>query len=187
MKYICHSGGCPGSDMIWENESAKYGIETIAYSFWNHKQESKNQKILSPKELEEGFSHVLVANNSLKRNAGGIMYPYIKNLLSRNWHQVKNSESVFAIGKFLTKEIVAGGTGWAVQMSIDNKKDVFLFDQKHVNWNKFNYVTMVFDVIDYIPKLTENFAGIGTREIDENGINAIKEILKYNFNNASIM
>jgi len=33
---ICHSGGCPGADMEWEREGEKYGVKTIAYSFYNH-------------------------------------------------------------------------------------------------------------------------------------------------------
>jgi hypothetical protein len=32
-----------------------------------------------------------------------------------------------------------------------------------------------------IPKLTENFAGIGTREINQYGIDAIRQIYKKNF------
>ena len=66
-------------------------------------------------------------------------------------------------------------------MTIDNKKPVFVFDQINDKWNKYNYVLGEFEVIDYIPKLTEHFAGIGTREINENGIKAIETILETNF------
>jgi hypothetical protein len=180
MKAICHSGGCPGSDMIWENESTKYGIKTNAYSFYNHVNESKNPIILSQKELAEGFEHVRIADRTLKKGADAIIYPYIKNLLARNWFQVKNAESVFAIGKFEdgTFSRVAGGTGWAIQMAIDSKKEIFFFDQIGKKWNKYNYEMERFEQIDYVPKLTENFAGIGTRNINESGIKAIQEVLK---------
>jgi len=63
--YICHSGGCSGSDMVWENEGNKYGVFTIAYSFYNHKQEGWNRKILSGEELKEGFEHVKIASVGL--------------------------------------------------------------------------------------------------------------------------
>ena len=181
MSYICHSGGCPGSDMEWENEGIKYGVKTIAYSFYRHVQESKNQKILKAEELNEGFEAVKIANKTLKRNPER-QYQYVQNLLSRNWFQVKNSDAIFAIGRKFTsyRKIVDGGTGWAVQMAIDNKKPVFVFDQKTKSWYTFNYVNNEFDVIDYIPKLTENFAGVGTREISEDGKNAIKEIFEKN-------
>lgn len=178
--FVCHSGGCPGSDMTWETEGSYYGVNTISYSFYNHVQKGKNQKILTVEELNEGFEHVRIASNGLKRSPN-ISYPYVRNLLCRNWYQVKNAEAVFAVGKFIDNKRVSGGTGWAVQMSIDNNKPTFVFDQENNKWNKFNYVLGEFEVIDYIPKLTENFAGVGTREINENGINAIKIILKENF------
>jgi len=181
--YTCHSGGCAGSDMMWENEGAKYGVKTVAYSFYNHVQDSENQKVLTLKELAEGYAAVLVADKTLKRYVSRIMYPYVKNLLSRNWFQVKNSDAIFAIGMFANKKrtLVKGGTGWAVQMSIDNKKDIYLFDQESVSWHQYNYQTGAFEKLYIIPKLTENFAGIGTRKLSDAGIIAIKEIYKQNF------
>jgi len=180
MNYICHSGGCPGSDMFWEDEGNKYGVTTIAYSFYGHTQKGKNRKILERPELDEGFEHVKIASMGIGRNPNP-RWPYVKNLISRNWFQVKNAESVFAIGKFINKKIVSGGTGWAVQMGVDNKKPVFFFDQPTNTWNKFNYEKGEFEVIDYIPKLTENFTGVGTRELEESGMNAIKKIYETNF------
>jgi len=180
MNYICHSGGCQGSDMFWENEGAKYGVKTIAYSFYNHKQDSKNPKVLTVDELNEGFEHVMYANKSLKQYPQG-QPQYIKNLLSRNWFQVKNSDAVFAVGKFKTKKIVDGGTGWAIQMSLDSNKPTFFFNQPTNCWNVYAYDGQEFRVMYEIPKLTENLAGIGTRELNDNGKNAIIEIYKHNF------
>lgn len=180
MNYICHSGGCLGSDMEWENECLKYGIKTIAYSFYNHSQQGRNQKILTVDELNEGFENVKIASKGLKKSPN-ISYPYVRNLLCRNWYQVKNSDAIFAIGKFKDNKRVDGGTGWAVQMAIDNNKLVFVFDQNNNKWNKFCYDLTEFKIIDYIPRLTENFAGIGTRDINENGKNAIKIILSSMF------
>jgi hypothetical protein len=181
MKYTCHSGGCPGSDMAWELVGKEYGVKTIAYSFDDHIQYGENQKILNIDELGEGWLHVVCANEKMKRRPDK-QSQYVKFLLCRNWFQVKNSESVFAIGMFIDNKRVKGGTGWAVQMAIDNKKPVYVFDQVNKKWNTFNYETEVFDVIDYILKLTENFAGIGTREITNDGLEAIHTIFKKNFN-----
>lgn len=184
-KYTCHSGGCAGADMFWENEGFKYGVKTIAYSFYNHKQDSKNQKILTVDELNEGFLHVMIANKILKRYPQG-QPRYIQNLLARNWYQVLNSEAVFAIGKFKTKTIIDGGTGWAVQMSIDNNKPVFFFDQPtncwyRYLWDNHLYGVYTFEPVIESPKLSENFAGIGTRELTDNGKKAIIEVYKHTF------
>lgn len=186
MKYINHSGGCPGSDMTWENEGYNYGIETIAYSFPNHSQKSRNPKILSVKELEEGFQHAEIANKTLKRNLYSLRSTYVRNLISRNWFQVKNSDAIYAIGTFVNDQhtLVNGGTGWAVQMAIDSLKPVFLFEQNVGNWFTYvhGYTQNAFTQLSKIPTLTSNFAGIGTREINQAGTEAIKEILKANIN-----
>lgn len=181
--YICHSGGCPGADMFWEKVGDKYGVKTIAYSFYGHVQEGKNRKILTNEELNEGFEAVKIASISIKRPPNP-QSTYVKNLICRNWFQVKNSESVFAIGKFLgvDKKLVSGGTGWAVQMAIDNHKPTFVFDQPTNMWNEYDYNTNRFEIMfDEIPILTKTFAGIGTRELDENGKNAIRKIYETNF------
>ena len=181
MSYICHSGGCPGADMTWEKEGLKFGVHTIAYSFWNHKQEGKNQKILSGLELKEGFEAVMRANQTLKKYPQG-QPQYVQNLLARNWFQVKNSEAVFAIAKkFLSGSTVVGGTGWAVQMALDSKKPIFVFEQNVNLWYSFDEEFGMFRSIRLTPRLPENFAGIGTRDINQDGIKAIQEIYRKNF------
>ena len=182
MKYLIHSGGSDGADLTWEEEGLKYGIESVAYSFWNHKHKSNFGKILTQDELAEGWEACKIATKTLKRPLDRIMYPYIKNLICRNWFQVKNSECIFAIGTFVNDklQLVNGGTGWAVQMGIDNDKDVYVFDQKLKSWYQYYPTHKKFLKLYDIPLLPENFAGIGSRAINEHGINAIKEIFKYN-------
>jgi len=186
MAYTNHSGGCPGSDMYWEEVGKLYGVKTIAYSFYNHTQYSDNQYKLSTEELLEGWNNVLIAEKTLKR---GVLRnehnPYIRNLLSRNWFQVKNSDTVFAIGTFLNKNHtkVNGGTGWAVQMAIDNYKNVYFFDQNLESWFIYSNIEKKFLQMYNIPKLTESFAGIGTRELNLQGKNAITNIMRDTFGN----
>lgn len=174
---ICHSGGAPGADMMWEEEGKKYGVTTIAYSFPNHKSESKNLRILTKEELMEGYEHVLIAAKTLKRYTGRLS-PYVKFLLARDWFQVKNSTTIYAVSEFTddSHKLVNGGTGWAVQMAVDNQKTVYLFDQPTKSWYIREGGIFKFDKVDYIPKLTENFAGIGTRELNDDGENAIRDV-----------
>lgn len=183
MKYVCHSGGCPGSDMEWEREGEKYGVETIAYSFRNHVQEGKNPKILTVNELEEGWFHVKMADKTLRKDVENLELPYMRNLLSRNWFQVKNSDSIFAIGKLVDRQTVHGGTGWAVQMAVDSDKPVFLFLQDAMGGGWFRYMPIVgFESLrGETPILTKNFAGIGTRDINMFGKSAIQRVYKQTF------
>lgn len=45
-------------------------------------------------------------------------------LLRKNWQQVKHSDAIFAVSTIANDDTVNGGTGWAVQMAIDNTNDV---------------------------------------------------------------
>jgi hypothetical protein len=76
---------------------------------------------------------------------------------------------------------VLGGTGWACQENIDNNKPIYVFDQNENSWYEYSYDDSKFIKIRYIPNLTQNFAGIGTRELNENGKKAIIELYKANF------
>jgi len=186
MQYINHSGGCPGSDMEWENQGLRYGVKTNAYSFGNHVQNSKNQCKLTAEELKEGATQAQKASLTLMRPWKYIEdKPYVKNLISRNWFQVKNAEIVFAIGKFIknSRKLVDGGTGWAVQMALDNKKAVYFFEQNENAWFLYNQATAQFEQVveGHIPTLTQHFAGIGTREINANGKAAIKQVYEKTF------
>ena len=186
MEYKNHSGGCPGADMTWEFHGKQYGIKSIAYSFHNHKHEGGNPYIMNTEELLEGWEHIKEASTSLHRPTKNIEYnPYVRNLLCRNWYQVKHSDGVYAVGTFENndnKKLVSGGTGWAVQMAIDKRKPVYFFDQTTNEWFTYLYEMKKFVCFYSIPTLSENFAGIGTRNLSEVGAKAIKQLYEYNFN-----
>jgi hypothetical protein len=174
---ICNSGGARGADSVFELQCAKNGIEVIAWSFDGHNTKSPVRRILTKDELDEGFEHVKIANKTLKRIIYGLK-PYIKKLLSRNWFQVKNSEAVFAIAHLEGKNKVSGGTGWCCMMAIDCKKPVYVYDSNYQSWFEFDYEINEFKKYEKIPKLTNRFAGVGSREIDTNSVEAIESLLK---------
>ena len=107
--------------------------------------------------------------------------------LIRNWLQVKNSDAIFAIaedfytvgdemnyGKKALITQVKGGTGYAVQMAINEKKPIYVFNQKSGTW--FEYKEGGFSSITQDPMLTKNFAGIGSRKINAKGMQAIRNV-----------
>lgn len=177
----CHSGGAVGADSYFEEFSEKYGVQTLAYSYKTVYHQSKNKVELSESEYQEGILNVNIANETLNKfNVKRYM-----RLLSRCWFQVKNAEQIFAISTKITikdREFVKGGTGWTVQMAIDNHKEVFLFDQKEDGWFYWDYNENKFINRNEIPKITSNnFAGIGARKINENGIKAIEQLLQKSY------
>lgn len=173
--YLGHSGGAVGSDTQWDIIGKEYGFNTVKhYYFDGFKTPNGNSPITLSDELKSQIDLIIQkANKTLKRS-----YPtrseYVNNLLRRNWFQVYNSESIYAIST-VTNNLVDGGTGWAVQMAIDCRKRVYVFCQNRKKW--LTWKLGVWEECE-TPRLSNNFACIGTREIDENGINAIRAVYK---------
>ena len=191
---ICHSGGAVGSDTYFETIGEKFGVKTKAYSYKTPKHQSPHKVEISDDDYNEGISEVNKANKILGRFG---INKYM-NLLARNWAQVKYSDEIFAIGTIVDPgkkggkgyynkskyQVVDGGTGYAVQMGINNEKVVYVFDQLKDKWFRWSYTSFSFVEMSNSPDITsQNFAGIGTREILPNGINAIKQVYKKTFNN----
>lgn len=173
----CFSGGARGSDSIFEFEAIKRGFNVVSYSFEGHNTSSKNRLNLSPNQLKEGFEHIKKTNERLNRNIKNLT-PYVKNLISRDWFQVNSSDTIFAIGNLDGVDNVKGGTGYAVSCAIDNNKPIYLFEQNDNQWYYYDYETNRFEIYEKIPILTSKFAGIGTRQINENGLNAIIKLFE---------
>ena len=170
-----HSGGAVGADTAWDIIGKKYGLVNNNHYYAGKKTPNGNVEI-TKEQLEEGWQKVLEANKTLKRSP-----EKYKNLLSRNWMQVKNAEAVYAIATLKSTKEVNGGTGWAVQMAIDSKKLVYVFDQAKNQWFTYDFDKSKF-IETVVPTLTKNFAGIGTRELNKLGNNAIKEVYENTLN-----
>ena len=71
----------------------------------------------------------------------------------------------------------------AIRPTINNKKEVFVFDQVRDKWFRWSYSTLQFVEMKDVPSITsQNFAGIGTREIQPNGVKAISDVYEKTFN-----
>ena len=192
-KMTCHSGGAEGSDIYWEKIGEEFGIKTNAYSYKTKYHTSTNKVEISDEDYNEGILQVKKANKRLNRWS---VDKYM-NLLARNWAQVKYSKQVFAIGHILNPgqksnkgyycrskhQSVDGGTGYCIAMSINNYRDIYVFDQVKDMWFRWSYTSMSFISLPDIPIIqVQDFAGVGTREILPNGIQAIKDIYTKTFN-----
>lgn len=174
IQLICNTGGAIGSDMFFEEVCLKNNILVRAYSFHNHSTKSKNRLILTRAELLEGYNSVKKAAKNLKRSMP--YETYILNLILRNYHQLNNSNHVYAIGTILEHECVDGGTGWAVQMAVDKGLKIFVFDQDKDSWYAWDYQSWI--KISKPPKPDKFFTGIGTRQLEENGKKAIENLIE---------
>lgn len=179
---ICLSGGAKGADQQWGMTAGKAGHMVVHWSFKGHKTHVPSSEVveLSPEQLEEANPHCKRASVGIKR-----WFPpkneFVGNLLRRNWYQVENAESVYAVAN-LTDEGVSGGTAWAVQMFIDRHDGaacpVYLFDQISEQW--FTWTATGWNAITEVPPPTGVWAGIGSRDLTNKGKEAIRALMGWN-------
>ena len=191
-KITCHSGGATGADTVWDEIGEEFGVKTNAYSYRTKSHVSLNKVEISDQDYEEGVVQITKANKTLGRFG---IHKYMS-LLARNWAQVKYSKQVFAIGTIIKageksvkgyknnskNDVVDGGTGYAVMMAINQENDVYVFDQIKDRWFRWSYNSLRFVELKEVPLITEqDFAGIGTRDIQPNGIKAIRDVYEKTF------
>lgn len=183
---ILHSGGCTGADAIFGYHAGNAGHVVRHYSFLNHKYDKScpRDTIVMLNALQERLGDAALTNAA---KLLGRSFPtrshYTDSLLRRNFWQIKDSTRTYAIGYIGERGMVEGGTGWAVTMGIlKGITDTFVYDQKEMKWKKFNaYLPktreIVWDDMGEIPPRPENeYAGIGSHDITENGKKAIGEL-----------
>ena len=181
-QYICYSGGAEGADAYFEFFAKKFNIQVVAFSYKTKYHNSENKYELSHEQFKEGVQQVYIANQVLKRSK---INKYL-HFLARNWFQVKNADEVFAVA--CLKEVngclqVKGGTAWAVQMAIDAKKNIYVFNQETAQWLYYDYYYLKFKPLNKTVKITtHHFAGIGTRALNFFGMQAIEDLFKNTFN-----
>ena len=169
-EFTNHSGGAYGADTLWDTIGRRFGIV-------NHKhyRDSGNTK-LSNTLNKSGVTATALSSEQMEtarieiKKLLGILYPNTTegNLQVRNYYQVINSNAIYAIAT-LNKDSngVTGGTNTAVQLGIKLNKPVYVWDLNTESWYKFDGKQFV---ITDTPTLTKNFAGIGTRDIENYNI-----------------
>ena len=177
---ICLSGGARGADQQWGMVAGTAGHTVVHFSFQEHRTAVPEQEVVVlPEDL------LKAADEPCKRASVGIKrwFPpkslFVKNLLRRNWYQVKDSERVYAIAN-ITDGNVSGGTAWATQMFIDRFDggacEAYVFDQEADGWFKWNGR---WDAIGEPPVPFGVWTGIGSRDLKQNGKDAIRNLLSW--------
>jgi len=203
-KYSNYSGAAPGGDATWAAEGKKVGIgkqvdyrpETLDKLKPEQYQECEDAYRAAAKALDRPFLDPKSKNSKIA---------YAGKLMTRDYLQAKAADAVFAISDILNpgeigkpsskgikyenkagKQVVDGGTGYAVEMAIQlGNRSVYVFhqgtDSNHktaVGWYKWDGKQFV---ATEIPTLTKKYAGVGTRHLNEAGAQAIRNVYQKTF------
>lgn len=178
---LCLSGGADGADVQWGMVAGRAGYAVRHFTFAGHRSQAPAEEIvvLTKDQLAVADVHLHTANKTMKRK-WPVSNQFVANLLRRNYYQVAWSDAVYAVAS-IEKGMVTGGTCWAVQMFLDrfgfDPAPVYVFDQVTDRWLTWNGTG--WDEIETPPKPSGVWAGIGSRDLKDNGKMAIRNLLGY--------
>jgi hypothetical protein len=179
-KPICLSGGADGADMQWGMVAGKRGDMVVHWSFEGARSKAPYSEVavLTLDQLMEADPYLERANKTMKRQFPP-KSPFATNLLRRNWYQVRDSESLYAVST-IKKGMVQGGTAWAVQMFLDRFDSApckaYVYDQSDSTWYAWEGLWTPIDT----PPVPEGvYAAVGSRDLLANGKEAIRTLMGY--------
>lgn len=180
-----HSGGAEGADSLFD-KYAPENAKVVHHSFEGHRFEKNlkgervihsSEKLINYRSTYESACkqiHRFIAKNS-----------YVQNLCIRNYFQVTNANMIVAIVEKIENYqecICAGGTGYAIAYARMMSKPILVYNQADCFWYFANNgrglrlsknQNPTWEMVKF-----NNIAGIGTRNINSNGENAIKCFLQ---------
>jgi exodeoxyribonuclease-5 len=165
-EFVNHSGGAYGGDTFWDIIGREFGV--VQHRHYREKANTTLSKQLKAAGVQATVlteEQMEAARDEVERLLGK-KYPNTTegNLQVRNYYQVANSDSVFAVATLNKKgDGVTGGTNTAVQLGIKLNKPVYVWDIASENWTKWDGTKFT---NTEVPTLTKNFAGVGSRDIE---------------------
>ncbi len=172
-----YSGGLKGAEEAFGVCAEKFGINETHFSFEGHSlSRNKNITMLSDEELNKGnISMEIVSVRMGRRYAQA---DKIRKVFQTIFHMVNKGYQVFAVGFIHADGTVKGGTGWGVELAKFFNRPVSVFDQDTNQW----YAWKSNEWIQEIPLIThKTFCGTGTRNLSDEGKNAIEDLFKRSF------
>lgn len=183
---ICLSGGAEGADMEWGTAATQAGHAVLHWTFPTHRSRASEaeQVRLSDAQLEIAIPFVKSAAKGLRKSPPRANHVW--RLIHRNYYQVAWAESCYAVTVIQEPDSgkKIGGTAWATtmfaQMHPEGRR-MWIFDQAKDAWYwwKGDVNGREWERMEGRPPKPEGrWAGIGSRELGENGRRAIRELLE---------
>ena len=176
--HVVYTGGAKGTDELVEELGKQFGMQVEVLVPPNHPRAT----FITPSTVEV----LMLANPHLHQAAEklGKRMPshfYTLQLLQRNYQIAKKAHTIYAFGILEPDhKRVKGGTGWTVQLAMDQGKPVYLFDIPSQSWYRSDHYYQVNEnaatlvtgsqFVPWGPKkptLHQSSAVVGSREVDE--------------------
>lgn len=176
--YVLLSGGAQGAEEAFGQCAEAWGLREENYTFPGHKPaRSRGLVMLSEAELEQGHVSPVYLNAQMHRSYSDMTT--INKVIQSIWHQVNTASEVFVVGVINEDATVRGGTGWAAELGRHWRKRVFIFDLGKNTWFRWNNDSWS---MEKEPRITgARFTGTGTRNLNDQGREAIRALFERSF------
>jgi hypothetical protein len=178
-RYCLHSGGSKGAEAEFGACAEAWGLTEQNYSFDGHTylERQRGVKRLSEDELKKGDFSLVYVSKRLNRVLSDI--PLVRSVLQTIWHQINEATEVFVVGMIQEDNTVRGGTGWGAELARLWKRPLYVYCQTKQGW--FHWSGKDWESAKEPVIQSENFAGIGTQNLTDDGRAAIKELFVRSF------
>lgn len=175
---ILFSGGVNGAEAEFGSQAEAAGIEEVNFTFDGHKLNRKRGvRFLTSEELLSGDVSLSYVSKLMNRTYSS--GPLFRKVLQSIWHQINHAEEVFVVGKILEDSTIKGGTGWGAEFAKICNKPLHVFDQEKNQW--FTWQTDHWKEKKSVKIRRKQFAGTGTRFLNDNGKKAIQTLFADSF------
>ncbi len=176
-EYTLYSGAHKGAETEFGKLAEEYGINEVNFSFDGHQMErTRGTVTLSSEELAEGDVSMEIVSKRLGRRYHQV--DKIRKVIQSIFHMVNKGYQVFAIGWIQPDDTVKGGTGWGVELAKLFNRPLSVFDQDKKKWFSWKDNSWIEDA----PVISDKtFVGTGTRNLNDDGLQAIKELFHRSF------
>ena len=124
--FVLYTGGAQGTDQLAEELFLHFGVQVEVLIPPGHSR-SRTITPVSPRLLALANPHIEEAAEKLNKRVPTEELHF--HLIQRNYEIVRRADTVYAFGILVHDgRRVQGGTGWSVQLALDQIKKVFLFD-----------------------------------------------------------
>lgn len=174
-----YSGATRGAEAEFGHWAEHHGIAEVNFTFAGHSnQRTRGLRELTPEELMKGDVSLHYVSRLLNRNYT-MKGEVFRKVLQTLFHVVNHSREVFVIGEIQADHTVKGGTGWGAEFAKICNKTLHTFDQGQSAWMRWDGEGWV---AGEAPLIREpEFAGIGTRFLQDSGRQAIEALFKSSF------
>ena len=171
------SGGHKGAETEFGKLAQTWNMKEVTLSFEGHNPEwTQGIRVLDDEELQKGDVSMEIVSKRMNRTYSRTNK--IRKVIQSIFHMVNSGYHVIAVGWIQADNTVKGGTGWGVELAKLFNRPLSVYDQERKGWFSWDNGQW----IENTPVIaSDTFAGTGTRNLSEDGRQALYDLFVRSF------